>query len=221
MKYLKIFENHSAYEAAQSGLILPNVSLCVQENEVHYNPYTPPTPTETRLVCKYNVEYTEYETQLCSDTTNFSAMEIDGVEQAEVVTAYTFDSLGEHIVKYTLTDSTSIGNEAFYGCNSLANIVIPNSVTSIGDNVFENCYSLTSCTIGSGVTNIGGFVFYSTNLDSITSLATTAPLIIADDTFNGLTYNGTLYVPIGSSGYDRWMDDMDALGRYGWTKVEQ
>ena len=45
MKYLKQFENHSAYEAAQSSLILPNVSLCVQENEVHYNPSSPVPPT--------------------------------------------------------------------------------------------------------------------------------------------------------------------------------
>lgn len=46
-KYLKKFENHAAYEAAKSGLILPNVSLCVNENEVHYNPSspTPPTPS--------------------------------------------------------------------------------------------------------------------------------------------------------------------------------
>ena len=41
-KYLKKFENHSAYSAAESGLILPNVSLCVQENEVHYNPVVSP-----------------------------------------------------------------------------------------------------------------------------------------------------------------------------------
>ena len=42
MKYLKKFENHAAYAAAESGLILPNVSLCVQENEVHYKPYVDP-----------------------------------------------------------------------------------------------------------------------------------------------------------------------------------
>lgn len=42
MKYIREFENHAAYEAAKSGLILPNVSLCVQENEVHYNPYVDP-----------------------------------------------------------------------------------------------------------------------------------------------------------------------------------
>lgn len=44
MKYLKKFENHSQYDAYISGggAVLPNVSLCVQENEVHYNPYVDP-----------------------------------------------------------------------------------------------------------------------------------------------------------------------------------
>jgi uncharacterized protein (TIGR02145 family) len=39
--YLKKFETQAAYEAAQSGLILPNVSLTVDNNTVHYNPYDP------------------------------------------------------------------------------------------------------------------------------------------------------------------------------------
>lgn len=39
MKYLKKFENHEAYTQSESGLLLPNVSLCVEENEVHFNPY--------------------------------------------------------------------------------------------------------------------------------------------------------------------------------------
>ena len=41
---LKKFETQAAYEAAQSGLILPNVSLTVDNNTVHYNPSTP-TPS--------------------------------------------------------------------------------------------------------------------------------------------------------------------------------
>ncbi|MBO6254846.1 MAG: hypothetical protein J6O49_14565 [Bacteroidaceae bacterium] len=39
--YLREFTNHAAYEAAESSLIKPNVSLCAQENEVHYNPSSP------------------------------------------------------------------------------------------------------------------------------------------------------------------------------------
>ena len=42
MKYLKKFENHTQYEEARQNLILPNVSLCAQENELHYNPYVDP-----------------------------------------------------------------------------------------------------------------------------------------------------------------------------------
>lgn len=46
MKYLNKFETQAAYEAAQSSLILPNVSLTVDNNTVHYNPSTtPPTPS--------------------------------------------------------------------------------------------------------------------------------------------------------------------------------
>ena len=42
MEYLRLFENHTEYEAfANSGNMLkPNVSNCVAENDVHYNPRT-------------------------------------------------------------------------------------------------------------------------------------------------------------------------------------
>ena len=36
--HLKQFANHAAYQAAESSLDRPNVSYCVNENEVHYNP---------------------------------------------------------------------------------------------------------------------------------------------------------------------------------------
>lgn len=41
MKYIKKFEEHSQYDTFThtNEFIKPNVSLCVQENEVHYNPY--------------------------------------------------------------------------------------------------------------------------------------------------------------------------------------
>ena len=39
MYYLKLFQNHSQYnEFAGGGMLKPNVSHCVSENEVHYNP---------------------------------------------------------------------------------------------------------------------------------------------------------------------------------------
>ena len=38
-KYLTKFDTHADYLAAKDELRLPNVSYCVQENEIHYNPY--------------------------------------------------------------------------------------------------------------------------------------------------------------------------------------
>ena len=39
MDYIKLFNNHSAYEDFVSGgtMVKPNVSHCLQENDVHYN----------------------------------------------------------------------------------------------------------------------------------------------------------------------------------------
>jgi len=44
--YLKQFSTHAEYEAAQSSLVLPNVSFCLDTpNDVHYNPSSPVPPT--------------------------------------------------------------------------------------------------------------------------------------------------------------------------------
>ena len=54
---------------------------------------------------------------------------------------------------------TSIGERAFYNCDSLTSVEIPDSVTSIGEYAFEYCDSLTSVVIGDGVTSIGYSAF--------------------------------------------------------------
>ena len=60
-KYLKKFETQAAYDAAQSGLILPNVSLTVDNNIVHYNPSTPVPPTPSFSVVAIKVDGLEWE----------------------------------------------------------------------------------------------------------------------------------------------------------------
>ena len=54
---------------------------------------------------------------------------------------------------------TSIGEEAFYGCDQLTSVTIPATVTSIGDSAFERCSGLTSVTIPETVTDIGDMAF--------------------------------------------------------------
>lgn len=105
MKYLKLFETHAEYSIYINGqdTILPNVSYCEDNNEVHYNPWV-----ETKLVCKYNITNmssattlrTEYEPNI------FKSMEIDGVLLDSLVVECQFNTTGEHIIKYELYDET-------------------------------------------------------------------------------------------------------------------
>ena len=50
---------------------------------------------------------------------------------------------------------TTIGNAAFYGCRSLKKIVIPDSVIRIGAYAFDGCGSLASVILSKNITNIG------------------------------------------------------------------
>ena len=64
---------------------------------------------------------------------------------------------------------TGVGEDAFYGCDGLTSVTIPNSVTSIEYGAFQNCRGLTSVTIPNSVTSIGMYTFSDcTGLTSVT-----------------------------------------------------
>ena len=72
------------------------------------------------------------------------------------------------ILKVTIPDSvTSIGDDAFYNCDSLKNATIPDSVTYIGSGAFCFCENLTDITIPNGVTYIGSSAFAGTGITNI------------------------------------------------------
>ena len=58
-----------------------------------------------------------------------------------------------------LGNLTSIGNSAFSGCVSLANVTLGSSVGSIDDSAFRGCSGLTSIIIPDGVGDIGADAF--------------------------------------------------------------
>ena len=68
----------------------------------------------------------------------------------------------QNIRSYVIPSSvTSIGDYAFWYCDSLSEIVIPSSVTSIGHHAFYGCDSLSEIVIPSSVTSIGDRAFYN------------------------------------------------------------
>ena len=54
---------------------------------------------------------------------------------------------------------TSIGNYAFYDCDLLATITIPDSVTSIGEYTFSGCDRIDNVVMGANVTSVGKSAF--------------------------------------------------------------
>ena len=157
MEYLKLFENHTEYEEYKnSGFTMPNVSHCIENIHIHHK-------VEDRVIVTYNVTDTSNPTLIgYGDYINgFSAIEIDGIEQPNVVSAYTFDTLGKHIVKYSLKDTSIIDDNAFRECGSITNVIIPNNVKKIDAQAFQDCANLVSINIPSGVTSIDVGAFRS------------------------------------------------------------
>lgn len=77
------------------------------------------------------------------------------------IVAYTTSSSGKVTIPSKLNGYTvtTIGEEAFYACTTLTEIIIPNTVTKIEDYAFSFCISLKTCRIPSSVKSIGKDIF--------------------------------------------------------------
>jgi leucine rich repeat protein, bspA family len=94
-----------------------------------------------------------------------------------------------------------IGDWAFWDCNGLTSINIPNSVTSIGEWAFMQCSSLTSINIPNSVTSIKHYAFYGCiNLASVVFKGNNPPKIPSFDSyvFNETPSNLKLIIPKGA-----------------------
>ena len=114
-KHLKLFANHSAYSQAESNLDKPNVTVCQQEGDVHFNPYVAPP-----FFCKLTLD-------------DGSIVEIDGEGdlQSSMVAEYSATCVGVEVGE----KCTSIGYSGgvAFGPNfqKLTTVIISNSVSQI------------------------------------------------------------------------------------------
>ena len=135
LNHINTYADLTAYNN-DMGKDFPNISYIQGSDEVKWNKYDP-----DHIVCIYNVTSTDSPTNLLYWVRDLSYQIIDGVRQDTVQTKYTFDTLGEHIVKYKLF-GTSVPDSLFKSLTSLTSITIPDSVTSISKGAFNNCNAL-------------------------------------------------------------------------------
>ena len=139
----------------------------------------------------YNFEYPNYAPWYSSRSSIKTVIIEDGVTSIGNYAFYWCESL----TSITIPNSvTSIGDGAFLGCSSLTSVTIPNSVTSIGDGAFGSCISLTSVTIPNSVTSIGEWAFYyCSSLTSVT--IPNSVTSIGNDAFSGCSSLTSVTIP--------------------------
>lgn len=62
-------------------------------------------------------------------------------------------------VTFEGTNLLDVGSGAFYGCTSLSEINLPDSVTKIGDSAFYGCSSLVSVALPAALTRLSSYMF--------------------------------------------------------------
>ena len=103
----------------------------------------------------------------------------------------------ESLSNIVIPDSvTSIGNMAFCRCRSLRDIVIPEGVTSIRNGTFWGCISLKEVAIPNSITSIGDWVF--TGCTSLSSVVIPDGVTsIGGRAFDGCTSLRSVVIPDG------------------------
>ena len=166
------------------------------------------------IIATFNVTSTSEATKLLDTNDYITYQIIDGVQQSSVQMDYTFDTLGEHIVKYKLSGDRTSGNQ-FYGCQNMISAILPDSLTYLTD-AFSNCQYLQNVIFGKDVTYMDGTLNNCSRLTSVTINATTPPTLGNNTFYN--TNNCPIYVPAESveaykaaSGWSRYASRIQAI----------
>ena len=118
-------------------------------------------------------------------------------------------------VIYTVT---RIGSQAFYCCNSMTSVAIPNSVTLIGSEAFWSCSGLTgNLTIPNSVTRINSYAFYYCSGLNGSLILSNSLNYIGFYAFSGCNHlNGSLFIPSSVT----TIDGCAFSGCSGFTEIQ-
>lgn len=89
-------------------------------------------------------------------------LEVANIPSASSIRAKFFEDKSK-LVNVIMPNVTSIGDDAFSRCASLALTSLPNGITSINKGTFYQCQKLALTSLPSGVTNIGNHAFTNCN----------------------------------------------------------
>ncbi len=138
---------------------------------------------------------------------------LESIEIPDAVTVIEYYAFGycESLATVTFGSESklnSTGGYSFYGCTSLDNVVLPDSLTQLYNGMFQNCTSLSNIKFGKNVTDIGGYTFK--NCEALTSFTITA----------GIKNIG--YDAFGGSGITQiFLEDTSAVWKYGTSTGEK
>ncbi len=91
------------------------------------------------------------------------------------IPSYAF--MNSNLENISIPLATTIGDEAFYGCTYLKNIVLPDQITMVGSQWFYNCQSLEEIELPENITKIGTYAFgnclnlQNINLDNVKGIS--------------------------------------------------
>lgn len=138
MEYLKLFENHTQYENFVSGgggdseYIKPNVSHCIEENHVHYNP----KDIKCLTILNHSYDYHEYMTEISF----ISSRPIGTITESKL---YVYDDNDEltstkDVFTYQSSNNTTVYYFDGYLRNSYVVLSLTNSegITMISDKYY-------------------------------------------------------------------------------------
>ena len=190
MKYIRIFKEHSLYDASKGELEYPSLSYCEKENEVHYMPsnsvmfYVGDLSGKTDQVVTINYSGGTNDTVSIPEPNKWYTHNIPSGKTLSSVT--NLDYIKEAVVncdKAYAQNWNNVDKVSYFNCDILGVIFKSSNFTSLDlrtvdtsnvtymYNMFSDCRSLTSLDVSnfdtSKVINMGGMFYDCSSLTSL------------------------------------------------------